>query len=60
MTIYRDRPYGELFDLDTDPGEHKNLWALPEHQADRQRLMQKFLNAELLREPMISPQVAIA
>ncbi len=58
MTIYRDCEYGELFDLDTDPGEKRNLWALPEHQADRATVMQKFLNAELVREPMISPQVA--
>jgi uncharacterized sulfatase len=60
MTIYRDRDYGELFDLESDPEERRNLWANPDSQHDRARIMQKFLNAELTREPMISPQVSHA
>ncbi|MDR3709448.1 MAG: sulfatase-like hydrolase/transferase [Capsulimonadaceae bacterium] len=58
MTVYRDQSYGEFFDLQSDPGEHRNLWSDPARAADRAHVMQKFLNAELLREPMISPQVA--
>jgi arylsulfatase A-like enzyme len=58
MTIHRDRSYGELFDLETDPGEHRNLWDDPSYKEMRAEVMHRFLNAHLRREPMISPQIA--
>ncbi|HEY3332137.1 MAG TPA: sulfatase-like hydrolase/transferase [Capsulimonadaceae bacterium] len=58
MTIYHGQDYGELFDLQSDPEERHNLWDDANHQADRTRVMHRFLNAELQREPMVSPQVA--
>jgi arylsulfatase A-like enzyme len=32
---------GELYDLETDPGEHLNLWDSPEHTAVKLRLLQR-------------------
>ena len=31
LTVYRDQPYGELFDLQDDPEERRNLWGAAEH-----------------------------
>ena len=33
ITVYRDHPYGELFDLERDPEERCNLWDDAEHAA---------------------------
>ena len=32
VTLYADRPYGELFDLRNDPEQLYNLWEEPEAQ----------------------------
>ena len=38
LTAYSGQPYGELFDLQEDPGEIRNLWDDPEHRALRDDL----------------------
>ncbi|MBP83660.1 MAG: sulfatase [Verrucomicrobiales bacterium] len=53
-TMYRDTRYklivyhsidkGELYDLDTDPQEHKNLWSSPDHADVRNTLILKSFN----------------
>jgi len=53
FTMARDRRYklthitgsteGQLFDLDSDPGEMHNLWDSPAHQDQRIRLLQAIL-----------------
>jgi arylsulfatase A-like enzyme len=58
LTVYRDQAYGELFDLQEDPGEVRNLWDAPEAAATKAEVMHRFLNAELLREPTRMPRVA--
>ncbi len=58
LTIYRDRDYGELFDLVADPDEQHNRWADPEHVAIKAQLMHDFLNAELAREPTRFQRIA--
>lgn len=60
LTIYRDRPYGELFDLESDPEERRNLFHDPHYAGVRCELYQKFLNAELRREPMEMPRIGHA
>jgi uncharacterized sulfatase len=60
LTIYRDRDYGELFDLEADPEERRNLWNDAEYSALRGELFGKFLNAELRREPMEMPRISHA
>jgi len=60
LTIYRGHEFGELFDLQTDPNETKNLWADPNHAATKAQLMHRFLNAEMEREPTRMPRIAVA
>ena len=58
LTVYRDQPYGELFDLADDPGELRNRWNDPAYAELKARLFQRFVNAELRREPTRFPRIA--
>jgi len=58
VTVYRDRPWGEIFDLQADPGELVNLWDAPEAAALKTRLLHRFVLAELRREPTRMPRVS--
>ncbi|HLJ54780.1 MAG TPA: sulfatase-like hydrolase/transferase [Chthonomonadaceae bacterium] len=60
VTAYRDRPYGELFDLAEDPEERRNLWDEPSATALRAEMTALALNAEIAREPMRYPRIAHA
>lgn len=60
MTLYRDRPWGELFDLAEDPDERRNLFDKPECAGLRSNLMHRFLNAEMVREPTRFNRIANA
>jgi arylsulfatase A-like enzyme len=57
LTVYYRRPYGELFDLQEDPGEIRNLWDSPAHQALKAELVMKLLFAEMGKEPLWMPRV---
>ena len=39
LTVYRGVDWGELYNLDTDPHEHHNLWHHPDHQTTRTHLL---------------------
>jgi arylsulfatase A-like enzyme len=58
VTVYRDQDYGELFDLQDDPEERRNLWNEPTAGGPKAELLAKFLNAELKREPTRYPRIA--
>jgi uncharacterized sulfatase len=58
LTVYRDQPYGELFDLEADPEERRNLWDEPACAVLKGELLRRFVNAELKREPMRLPRIA--
>ena len=58
LTVYRDQPYGELFDLVGDPAELHNRWDDPDYAAIKCRLFQQFVNAEVKREPTRLPRIA--
>ncbi len=60
ITVYHNRDYGELFDLEKDPGEFHNLWNEPKNTALKNRLIQKMLFAEMGKEPLWMPRVANA
>jgi arylsulfatase A-like enzyme len=51
ITVYRDHDYGELFDLEGDPGELHNLWSDPNSAILKQDLLLRFVQAEIQREP---------
>lgn len=52
LTVYFNRDYGELFDLENDPQEHHNLWS---DESLRAQLMEKMLTAEILKEEPLTP-----
>ncbi len=60
MTVYRDQPYGELYDLKNDPDEMINHWDDPEFASIKATLLHQFINAELCREPTRQPRIAHA
>ena len=57
-TMIRDRRYklcnyhgtglGQLFDLDRDPGEHRNLWHDPDHAEIKARMVVQSFDAEAM------------
>ena len=58
LTVYFQHDYGELFDLLEDPGEIRNLWDSPEHQALKAELTRKLLFAEMGKEPLWMPRIS--
>jgi uncharacterized sulfatase len=60
LTIYRDGAHGDLFDLEADPLERRNLFDDPEYATVKAELAMRFLRAELNREPMSRPRIAVA
>ncbi len=57
ITVYYGRSYGELFDLQEDPGEWNNLWDDPASQELKQDLLLAFLHGEMGKEPLWMPRV---
>jgi len=57
MNLYRGRDWGELFDLQEDPGEIRNRWDDPACQDVKLRLYHAFMQAEMIREPTRMPRV---
>lgn len=58
LTVYRQGEDGELFDLDADPGEVRNLWHEPSAAALKARLLYEFMQATLEAEPTRMPRIA--
>jgi arylsulfatase A-like enzyme len=47
LVVYHGHDLGELFDLDQDPWEHRNLWDDPTHQNIKAELMQQSFDAAI-------------
>lgn len=58
LTVYYNQPYGELFDLEADPGEVNNLWDDPASNELKSQLLLKYIHAELGKEPLWMPRIA--
>lgn len=57
ITVYRNADYGELFDLEQDPGEVHNCWDDPAYGDIKARLLLRFVRAEIEREPTRMPRI---
>ncbi len=51
LVHYRERDYGELYDLDADPAERFNLWAEPAFRIPRQELTSRLLDKMIAISP---------
>jgi arylsulfatase A-like enzyme len=60
MTVHFNRPYGELYDLEADPGEFVNLWDKPECQDLKRDMLLRFIYADMARAPRPMPRIAAA
>jgi uncharacterized sulfatase len=60
LTVYYKQAYGELFDLERDPGETNNLWDDPESVELKREMLLKYIHAELGKEPMWMPRISTA
>ncbi|MBB6733624.1 sulfatase-like hydrolase/transferase [Cohnella zeiphila] len=58
LTVYYNRTYGELFDLQEDPDEVRNLWDDPAHAALKSELLLRYAWAELGKEPLPMPRIS--
>ena len=58
LTVYRGAAYGELFDLQQDPGELTNRWDDPAYAGIKSALLLEFVQAEIEREPTRMPRIA--
>ena len=57
LTIYCNRPYGEIFDLQNDPGELDNLWDNPDHVGLKEQLLVRMLKAEVAKEEKLTDEL---
>jgi hypothetical protein len=55
LTMYGGQDYGELFDLEQDPGQLRNLWDSPEHQRIKAELHRRLLH-ELIESDSALPR----
>ena len=58
ITVHFNKPYGELYDLQEDPGEYMNLWDKPAFQDLKCELLLAFLHGEMAKAPLPMPRIA--
>lgn len=58
ITVYYGHSYGELYDLEQDPGEVNNRWNDPDYKDLKLDLLLKYIWAELGKEPIWMPRIA--
>ncbi len=57
ITVHMNRDYGELYDLQEDPGELVNLWDHPEAAGLKSRLLLEFIHEEMAKAPLPMPRI---
>ena len=58
LTVHYNCEYGELYDLEEDPGEYQNLWDDPDHQNLKTDLLLRFVHGEMAKAPLPMPRIA--
>jgi len=58
ITVYKNRDYGELFDLHEDPGEFNNLWKNEGSRGIKKRLLEALPQDSLTNEAPPMPRIA--
>ena len=58
MTVHYNQQYGELYDLQNDPGEYENLWDKVSHQDLKRDILLEFIHGEMAKAPIPMPRVA--
>ena len=58
MTVHFNQEFGELYDLQQDPGELKNLWDVAEYRDKKSELLLQFLYGEMAKEPLPMPRIS--
>jgi len=58
LTVYRGRNWGELFDLEDDPGELNNRFDDADYAEVRAQLIEQLVQASLASEPTYCPRVS--
>lgn len=43
LSLYSDVSWGEMYDLESDPNEFRNLWDCPDHAATREDLLEQLV-----------------
>jgi len=60
LTVYQGQDYGELFDLEKDPGELTNLWDRKDFADLKNSLTTQLLHAMIAAEPIPMPRITVA
>ncbi len=60
LTCYSEHDFGELFDLENDPGELHNLWDKPEYRELKQELRAKLLEQIMLTDSPLPRRISHA
>lgn len=58
IVVYENDMYGEMYDLEKDPGEVNNLWGKKEYADLKNELLMKYIWAELEKESLYMPRIA--
>lgn len=60
LVIYDGSDEGELYDMDSDPDQYRNLWSLPEQQSLKSELLLKLAQTRMKSEGTRCPRTAFA
>ncbi len=60
LIVYRDQDYGELYDLQQDPDQYRNLWGNPDAAAIKTELMHRFIQFNMKKEGHVHDRAAFA
>ncbi len=60
LIVYRDQDYGELYDMQNDPDQYRNLWDLPELAEVKAELMYRFVKFNMRKEGYVHERKTFA